>query len=118
MTTTFTNCRLCINGTLRPRCNVTFNDKIVRVSEYDFPENANDTSVIDLKGVIVAPGLIELQTNGVKGFHFTHFQSKEEYEVKLEETARYYATEGVTSFWATIPTVDAATFKRVKYSLL
>jgi N-acetylglucosamine-6-phosphate deacetylase len=89
----------------------------VHISGSDITENVDDTTIIDLKGAIVAPGLIELQTNGVKGFHFTHFQSKEEYEVKLEETARYYATEGVTSFWATIPTVDSATFKRVKFPL-
>jgi N-acetylglucosamine-6-phosphate deacetylase len=107
--TLFTNCRYCLHGELVDD-HVIISEKtglILKRSGYIGGD------VIDLEGNILAPGLLELQTNGVNGFHFTHFENEKQYEEKLAETARYYATQGVTGFWATIPTVAANEFKRV-----
>lgn len=107
---TFTNCRLCISGKLLT-ANLVFCTDHGEIDTVD--ENAWAGRRIDLQGKIVAPGYLELQTNGVNGFHFTHFENEEQYGRKLEETARYYATQGVTGFWVTIPTVAAEVYKKV-----
>ncbi|KAH7061268.1 hypothetical protein B0J12DRAFT_565022 [Macrophomina phaseolina] len=73
--------------------------------------------IVDLEGNIVAPGFLELHTNGVNGFHFTHFESEPQYGQKLKETAEYYVSQGVTGFWATIPTVDTQAFHQILPSL-
>ena len=69
--------------------------------------------VIDLDNAILAPGFLELQTNGMRGFHFTHFEDERKYGEKLDEVARYLPSQGVTGFWATIPTVHSEEFKKV-----
>ena len=68
---------------------------------------------VDLEEAIIAPGLLELQTNGLLGFHFTHFTNEEQYAAEVDKAAKYLATQGVTGFWATIPTVSSEDFKRV-----
>lgn len=68
---------------------------------------------MDLGGAIVGPGLIELQTNGMKGFHFTHFEDQHSYAQKLEDVARYLPSTGCTGFYATVPTVSSDDFKKV-----
>ncbi|KAK7713859.1 hypothetical protein SLS57_007364 [Botryosphaeria dothidea] len=73
--------------------------------------------IVDLEGNIVAPGFLELHTNGVNGFHFTHFDHEHHYDQKLKETAEYYVSQGVTGFWATIPTVESQTFQKILPSL-
>jgi N-acetylglucosamine-6-phosphate deacetylase len=108
-TTTFTNCRLCIAGKLVQRDLVVSNDtgRIL----YDTP--STDSETINLGGAIIAPGLIELQTNGMRGFHFTHFEDEQSYAKKVDEVARYLPSTGCTGFYATIPTVSAEDFKKV-----
>ncbi|KAB2572529.1 N-acetylglucosamine-6-phosphate deacetylase [Lasiodiplodia theobromae] len=73
--------------------------------------------IVDLEGNIVAPGFLELHTNGVNGFHFTHFDDERQYDQKLKETAEHYVSQGVTGFWATIPTVSPDTFQKILPSL-
>ncbi|OCK77731.1 carbohydrate esterase family 9 protein [Lepidopterella palustris CBS 459.81] len=111
--TTFTNCRYCLNGELVDDHLVISDEKgtILRREGYIGGE------IVDLEDAIIAPGFLELQTNGVNGFHFTHFVNETQYERKLEETARYYVTQGVTGFWATIPTVAEEEFKKILPSL-
>lgn len=71
-------------------------------------------NVIDLQGAIVAPGFLELQTNGMRGFHFTHFEEEEaSYAAKIDEVARYLPSQGVTGFYITIPTVSSQDFKKI-----
>jgi N-acetylglucosamine-6-phosphate deacetylase len=69
--------------------------------------------VVDLDDNIIAPGFLELHTNGANAFHFTHFDDEKSYAHKVDNIARYYATQGVTGFWATIPTVKADEFQKV-----
>lgn len=107
---TFTNCQLCIGGTLRS-ANIVVHNNDGTICGID--EKIQQGKLVDLQGKIVAPGYLELQTNGVNGFHFTHFENEEQYMEKLAETARYYASVGVTGFWVTIPTVSSQVYKKV-----
>jgi N-acetylglucosamine-6-phosphate deacetylase len=112
--TTITNCRLCKNGQLTEGERLIFsedNGEFLQETGYIGGE------IIDLDDNIIAPGFLELQTNGVNGFHFTHFESEEQYVRKLEETAKFYLSQGVTGFWVTIPTVAKEIYKKVNSPL-
>ncbi|KAJ9661218.1 hypothetical protein H2201_006577 [Coniosporium apollinis] len=111
--TTFLNCRQCINGELVDDQLVVSEDTglILERTGYIGGE------AVDLEGNVVAPGFLELQTNGVNGFHFTHFEHESQYQQKLEETAKYFVTQGVTGFWATVPTVSPEDFRKILSSL-
>lgn len=111
--TTLTNYRPCINGELLVEDQMVISETGKILKKRTGYIGGGDGEMVDLEDGIIAPGYLELQTNGVKGFHFTHFENKEEYEKKLEETARYYVTQGVTGFWATIPTVSSDNFQNV-----
>lgn len=109
--TTFTNARICHAGQLSEPSTFV-------VGEDGYILDNNDTKissshVVDLKGAVVAPGLIELQTNGMRGFHFTHFDDADSYAAKIDEVARYLVSRGVTGFYATVPTVASEEFKKV-----
>ncbi|KAF2839540.1 carbohydrate esterase family 9 protein [Patellaria atrata CBS 101060] len=107
--TTFTNCSYCLNGEVVEDHLVISEETgtILKRTGYIGGE------IVDLEGCIIAPGFLELQTNGVNGFHFTNFENEEQYAQKLGETARYYATQGVTGFWVTIPTVSAEDYQKI-----
>lgn len=68
---------------------------------------------VDLEEGIIAPGFLELQTNGLLGFHFTHFNDEQQYSAEIDKAAKYLVTQGVTGFWATVPTVSSDDFKKV-----
>lgn len=53
---------------------------------------------------ILAPGILELQTNGLCGIHFTTL-TQGNHEAALGLVAREMAKNGVTGWYATIPTV-------------
>jgi N-acetylglucosamine-6-phosphate deacetylase len=111
--TTFTNCRLCIGGELveGERLVVsTDNGKILESTGFIGGE------IVDLDDAIIAPGFLELQANGVNGFHFSDCDDKEQYQLKLEGTAEFYPTQGITGFWATIPTTSAESYQKVGLS--
>lgn len=106
---TFANARLCVGGELV--------DKPLTIDCESGTILSNDgeqhSEVVDLKGGIIAPGFIELQTNGMRGFHFTHFEDHQSYAKKVDDVAQYLPSTGVTSFYATIPTVSSDEFKKV-----
>ncbi|KAK5678070.1 hypothetical protein LTS10_009239 [Elasticomyces elasticus] len=112
---TIFNARLCIDGQLVSGKALTVSDGIIT--------SISDTSTVDnheainLNGAILSPGFLELQTNGLRGFHFTHFDNETAYSQKLEEVARYLPQTGVTGFYPTIPTVHSDDFKRILPSL-
>ena len=107
--TTLVDCRLCKDGELIQEYLVISDEtgKILNRTGYIGGE------IADLNDGIVAPGFLELHTNGVNGFHYTHFEDEVGYTQKLEKAAQYYVTQGVTGFWATIPTVSADEFQQV-----
>ena len=107
--TLFTNCRYVLNGQL-------VDDHLVISDETGLilkREGYIGGEVVDLDDNIIAPGFLELHTNGANGFHFTHFEDEKSYRTKVDDIAKYYATQGVTGFWATIPTVKGDEFQKV-----
>jgi N-acetylglucosamine-6-phosphate deacetylase len=110
--TTFTNCRLCIRGELIEGQRLVVNTdeeggKILESTGFIGGE------IIDLDDAIIAPGFLELQAMGVNGFHFSSFEDEKSYEAKLVETGKFYATQGITGFYATIPTTTADRYQKV-----
>jgi N-acetylglucosamine-6-phosphate deacetylase len=108
--TLFTNCRYILNGEL-------VEDHLVISDETGLilkREGYIGGEAIDLEDSIIAPGYLELHTNGANGFHFTHYEDEKTYATKIDDIARYYATQGVTGFWATLPTVKSDEFQKVR----
>ncbi|KAK3111910.1 hypothetical protein LTR53_012364 [Teratosphaeriaceae sp. CCFEE 6253] len=112
MATVFRNVRLCIDGQL-------VHGKDLHISADTGTITAlEDTSSPDQpEGPILAPAFLELQTNGLRGFHFTHFDDATSYAKNLDDVARYLPQTGVTGFYPTIPTVHSDDFKRILPSL-
>ena len=113
MSTIFHDCRLCIDGQLvRQDLIVSSNGNIV--------SKVDDGPILgrDMKGSIIAPGYLELHTNGVNGFHFTMLDYSDTrgtvYQQRLAQAAKWYMAKGVTGFWATMPTVESALYKKVR----
>lgn len=113
--TTFTNCRLCVGGELieGERLVVSTEDggKILQSTGYIGGE------IVDLDDGIIAPGFLEIQTNGVNGFHFSSLDDQNQYKSNLHETGKFYASQGITGFWATIPTTTPDRYQKVDISL-
>jgi hypothetical protein len=111
--TLFTNCRYVHNGEL-------VDDHLVISDETGLilkREGYIGGEAVDLDDNIIAPGFLELHTNGANGFHFTHFDDSDAYASKVDNIARYYATQGVTGFWATIPTVKGEEFQKASHTM-
>src|SRR4051812_37788770 len=101
--TTFVNCRLCIDG------KIVYGERLV-VSQ-DTGRILPTTGyiggeIVDLEDNIIAPGFLELHTNGANGFHYTNFTGSEAYGSEVDRIAAWYPSRGVTGFWATVPTVE------------
>lgn len=108
--TTFVNGRICRNGEIVEGDQLVVSEetgKILRRTGYIGGE------IIDLEDAIVAPGYLELQTNGLLGFHFTQFEDEQQYSKELEKVSKHLLTSGVTSFWATVPTVSKIDYEKV-----
>jgi N-acetylglucosamine-6-phosphate deacetylase len=108
--TTFTNCRLCINGKIveGERFVVSQDDGLIlETTGYIGGE------IVDLDDAIIAPGFLELHTNGVNGFHYTHFEKSMDYHAELEKVSQYYPSQGITGFWATIASVEPEIYQQV-----
>lgn len=116
----FTNCRLCILGHLTHPNSVLIasesTGKILDVlwKKPTYVSPAKGVKVVDLGNKILAPGFLELQTNGMTGFHFTHFEEEKRYAQNLEEVATYLPSQGVTGFWVTLPTIKSEEFQKVR----
>ncbi|KAK5120305.1 hypothetical protein LTR85_006511 [Meristemomyces frigidus] len=113
-TISFTNARLCRNGKL-----VDGEQLVVSADTGDIllASNETDGETVDVKSSTIAPGFLELQTNGMRGFHFTHFEDEASYGKKIDDIARYLPQTGVTGLYATIPTVHSDVFKKILPSL-
>jgi len=111
--TTFVNGRICVGGELVEGQQLVTSEEtglILKRTGYIGGD------IVDLEDCIVAPGFLELQTNGMLGFHFTHFESEQQYSEELEKTSKFLVSKGVTAFWATVPTVAEAEYKKVNSS--
>jgi N-acetylglucosamine-6-phosphate deacetylase len=118
--TTFYSCDLCISAQHITGSFDVDNStgKIIQLHADGTPRRTHSRLLVDLEGRMVAPGFLELQTNGLLGFHFTHFEEREKYQRELERVAKYFLSKGVTGFWATVPTVSKDDFQKVEIILL
>ncbi|KAF2148686.1 carbohydrate esterase family 9 protein [Myriangium duriaei CBS 260.36] len=107
--TTFLNCRLCVDGQLVRDQFVVSDDSGLILPRTGYIGG----EAVDLEDAIIAPGFLELQTNGVLGFHFTHFKDEQTYAAEVDKVSKFLATQGVTGFWGTVPTVSSDEFKQI-----
>lgn len=108
-TTQIVNCRQCVEGELLSApLTISSTGKIISNSL-----DTQDIHTIDLCNAIIAPGFLELQTNGALGFHFAHEKGTSEYQNGVRKLAQYLPSTGVTGFYPTIPTVPPQVFKQV-----
>lgn len=83
------------------------------VSNGPVSDEVGEAMLVDLEvDDIVAPGLIELQTNGLCGIHFTAL-TEDNHEGALEKVSQEMAKNGVTAWYATVPTVEGNRWKEV-----
>ena len=61
---------------------------------------------------------LTVESQGILGFHFTHYQDDDTYQAQLEKVSKYLVSKGVTAFWCTIPTVSVEEWKKVLIPLL
>lgn len=118
----FTNCLLCISGELVSQ-DVYFSTETGHITP-NYYYRQQGVQRIDMGGLVVAPGFLDLQTNGLMGVHFTGLGSKQQEqdggvdggdadEDRLLRVSRVEAQHGVTAWWATVPTVDRPRWKEV-----
>ena len=108
----FANGSLCKGGQLVREPLVISPDSGEIVSSQLFNQ-IPEKDVVDVTGQVIAPGFLELQTNGMNGFHFTDYVNAEDYGRGLEQVANFLVSKGVTSFWATLPTVAQDQYQKV-----
>lgn len=107
---------LCSHGNLLPQHNIRFSSDTGMITEVEGIEHAEldeKSCPADDGNNIVAPGLLELQTNGMCGIHFTTLTFENHIE-KLQLVARAMVETGVTGWYATIPTVSIESWKKVR----
>jgi N-acetylglucosamine-6-phosphate deacetylase len=108
----FTNCQICVAGELIPQDVYFSPDQAIIVPNYYY--RTEGVERIDLGGAVVAPGFLELQTNGLQGLHFTQLGGKDD-EERLLQVARSQVRCGVTGFWGTVPTMEEGSWKKVRF---
>ncbi|KAL3470450.1 hypothetical protein BJX99DRAFT_239443 [Aspergillus californicus] len=116
----FTNCRI-VKGDELIEQDVwidSFSGKILRDQEAFYGLHLSPDEVIDLRGCILAPGLIDCQLNGAQGFDFSvPKSSKEEYDEGLRIVNKGLAKTGVTSYLPTVISSMPDVYKSVLPSL-
>ena len=109
----FVNGRVCVRGKeVKKSIFVDLNNGLI-VSD---TEKLVET--VDLNGHFLAPSFLELQTNGCLGVHFTNYKDSQTYKENLKNISRHLVTQGVGSFYVTLPTISSVVFKKVSISVL
>ncbi|KAK5335313.1 hypothetical protein LTR98_008312 [Exophiala xenobiotica] len=115
----FTNCLLCISGELVGQDLYFSSERGIITANYYYRNEG--VKRIDLNGRIVAPGYLDLQTNGMQGIHFTQLAADgdpQEDEHKLETVSKMESSHGVTGWWATVPTVSVERWKQLEQPIM
>jgi len=114
--TKFTNCRLVIGNDLveQDLWVSSATGKIVRSQEVFYGENVVPDITIDLKGKIVAPGLIDVQLNGAFGFNFSQIpEDPSTYGKTLRQVNKRLIQTGVTSYLPTLTSEKIEVYHQV-----
>ncbi|CAG8545580.1 10409_t:CDS:2 [Racocetra fulgida] len=79
-----------------------YNGKIIDPQTYFFTFGNVPDVVIDAKGLLVAPGFIDVQINGAFGVDFSQLQNEEKMRIGIDKVAKGLLKYGCTSFVPTI----------------
>lgn len=107
----FRNCTLIRNHALIVDDLWVRHGKIINPEEIFFLEKRQADVEYDCRGVLLAPGYIDLQINGAFGHDFS--SANEASEEMLRTVAKKLTSHGVTAFVPTIVSSDATTYKTV-----
>ena len=112
----FTNCRLVIGNELvvQDLWVSSATGKIVRSQEVFYGENVVPDTTINLRGKIVAPGLIDVQLNGAFGFNFSQIpEDPSTYGKTLRQVNKRLIQTGVTSYLPTLTSEKIEVYHQV-----
>ncbi|QPG74650.1 hypothetical protein FOA43_001982 [Brettanomyces nanus] len=104
----FTNCKLCDEGQL-----IDHDLYICTRSGQIVEPRLSIDRVVDLHGLIIAPGFIDLQINGCFGFDFSHYSTDENYEAGYDKCLKRLVKTGTTSLCPTMITSTAQNYSRI-----
>lgn len=113
--TRFTNCYLCDNGTLDKKDLYIDNRTGTIISK----PNSADVDVIDLGGEILAPGLLDIQNNGIYGLNYSNLNENStdkdirDFKRFYNDAMAKYLTTGVTSVCPTVTSNFPEVYKKV-----
>lgn len=115
--TRFTNCDLCDEGKLHHNKDLYIDNESGKIIEK--PEDESDVEVVDLQGLVLAPGFLDVQNNGVYGLNFSALNSKStDKDIKdfkrdyADVMAKYLAT-GVTAMCPTVTSNFPEVYEKV-----
>ncbi|CAG8533916.1 17168_t:CDS:2 [Dentiscutata heterogama] len=89
------------------------NGKIIDPQTYFFTFGDLPDVVIDAKGLLVAPGFIDVQINGAFGVDFSQCQNEEKMRKGIDNVARGLMKYGCTSFVPTIISSGIEVYQKV-----
>ncbi|EEH03121.1 N-acetylglucosamine-6-phosphate deacetylase [Histoplasma capsulatum var. duboisii H88] len=118
--TKFTNCRLPLNGHLveQDLWVDSATGKILQDQQAFYEFQLCPDQTVDLGGRILAPGFIDVQLNGARGFDFSVPQpTKEEYDAGFRKVNLALVRTGVTSYLPTVTSQESWVYKKVLPSL-
>ncbi|CAG8611933.1 13086_t:CDS:2 [Cetraspora pellucida] len=90
-----------------------YNGKIIDPQTYFFTFGDLPDVVIDAKGLLVAPGFIDVQINGAFGVDFSQMQSEEKMRKGIDNVAKGLLKYGCTSFVPTIISSGIEVYQKV-----
>ncbi|OJD16513.1 N-acetylglucosamine-6-phosphate deacetylase [Emergomyces pasteurianus Ep9510] len=118
--TKFTNCRIPVNGQLieQDLWVDSSSGKILQDQQAFYEFQLCPDQTVDLGGRILAPGFIDVQLNGARGFDFSVPQpTKEAYDEGFRKVNQALVRTGVTSYLPTLTSQESRVYKQVLPSL-
>ncbi|CAK9436732.1 uncharacterized protein LODBEIA_P12540 [Lodderomyces beijingensis] len=116
--TRFTNCHLIDNGKVYRHHDLYFDNSTRKIC--NAPTSPSFiTKTIDLKGQLLAPGLIDIQNNGIYGVNFSNLnegsspQDIAQFRRSYQDAMSKYLTTGVTAICPTVTSNFAGVYPKV-----
>ena len=109
----FTNCHLLHHGEALPED--LYFSSVTGLITPNYYFRTDNVTRIDLGGLCVSPGFLDLQTNGMGGVHFSRISdgAGDGDEERLTKISKMEVRRGVTGWWATVPTVERKRWKEI-----
>ncbi|VEU19921.1 DEKNAAC100317 [Brettanomyces naardenensis] len=104
----FTDCKLCDEGQVVEQ-DLYVNTESGKIVDPSF----NVDKVIDLHGLILTPGFIDIQINGCFGFDFSHYATDEEYLTGYDKCLKKLVKTGTTSLCPTMITSTSKNYSKI-----